>query len=188
MELKFDTKFLIENNINPNQILILTSIKENKRKDLKHLGEGLTEDPFLYDFNRLVERDLTIGSLYTTSELTEKGKNLIEGKNQFSELLEKFPVSVIRKDGTKDYLRTDKKKAERLYKRITRNRKDIHEHILACLTFELKERRLNNNMMWMKKMPNWLSSSEWENWNEKIKENELNDIFGEEDDYGTGVE
>jgi len=188
MELKFDDKFLIENNISPNQILILTYIKEDKRKELRRLSSKLIEDPFHYDYTRLKTRNLVKGELYTTSELTEDGKALIEGKDQFSEFLEKFPVSVIRKDGTKDYLRTDKKKAERLYKRITRGRKDIHEHILTCLTFEIKERQRNNNMMWMKKISNWLSSNEWENWNERMKEKEIDDIFGEEEDYGTGVE
>jgi len=160
MELKFDDKFLIANNISPNQMLILTYIKENKRKDLRRLSNDLTEDPFSYDFDKLKLRDIVDGSIYTTSILTSKGKELLEGKDQFSELLDKFPVSVIRKDGTKDYLRTDKKKAERLYKRITRGRKDIHEYILACLDFELVERKRNNNIMWMKKIPNWLSSNE----------------------------
>jgi len=188
MELKFDNKFLIENNISPNQMLVLTYIKDNKRKELRQLSKKLMEDPFIYDFGRLTTRKLVEGELYTTSVLTEEGKALIEGKNQFAELLEMFPVSVIRKDGTKDYLRTDKTRAEKVYKRITRGRKDIHEHILTCLSFELKERRNNNNMMWMKKIPNWLSSNEWENWNQRMKDEEITDIFGEEDDYGTGVE
>ena len=189
MELKFDSKFLIENGINPNQMLILTSVKEGKRKELAKIAKGLGEDPFIFDYNRLVDRGIVTGDLYIDSELTQVGEDLITGKDQFSELLENFPVSVIRKDGTKDYLRTDKKKAERLYKRITRGRRDIHEHIINCLKYEIEQRVIGNSMMWFKKLPNWLSSNEWENWNERMKEDEIEKIFGAEvEEYGTSIE
>ena len=188
MEININEKFLIENNLSPNQLLILTYIKENKRRVLKKIGTKLSEDPFIVDFDKLRQKEYVEGELYTTSVLTEKAEEIFNGQNLFNELLNAFPTSVIRTDGSKDYLRTDKKKAERLYKKITRGRKDIHEHILKCLEYEIASRMQQNKMMWMKKLPNWLSSNEWETWGEKMKDDDIEALFGKEDEYGTEVE
>ena len=189
MEFKFDEKFLKENNLSPNQMLILVLINEGKRTWMRRLAKGLTEDPFAYDFDRLADKGLVEGDIYTDSQLTEASEEMLSGENQFEELLKTFPTSVIRQDGQKDYLRTDKRKAERMYKKITRGRKDIHEHIMSCLNYEIEQRTITNNMMWMKKLPNWLNSNEWEVWSEKMKDDDLEALFGkEEEEYGTAVE
>ena len=181
MTIELNPDYLIKNNLTANQFVILQLIYEKEFNRLEKLTtiSDVSKDVEILKSKSLVNE--TEGKLSVTTEYFRS----LKGKGFFEELLATFPPSVLRPDGLRDYLRTDRKRAERKYKTITKNRKDIHMHILDCLKFELEQRRKTNTLMYMKKLPNWLSSESWKEWEEKLK---LNSIFEEEEEsYGTDI-
>jgi len=189
MELKLETDFLLKNNLSPNEAVLLSLLYEGKNKVVKELSTGLKQDPFEYELVRLKELGYVEGKTALSLKLTEKGKEVYEARDYFQEFLDAFPTSVIRKDGKRAYLKTDKKRSRDKYFKITRKRKDIHEHILKCLKYEVEQRTASGDMMWFKGMPNWLAAEEWENWGERMKDEERIKIFeGEGKDYGSELE
>ena len=95
----------------------------------------------------------------------------------FDEFLEHFPIKVTRPEGNTDYLRSDLKRCKTLYNKITKGDRDIHNSIIRYLDEEVKERTKTNQMKFMKRLPTWLVSEEWEVWklrlNDSIEENNL---------------
>jgi len=190
MELKIETKFLLDNNLSPNEAVILNLLHEKRNKVIKELSTKMRSDPFEIEIPRLKELELIEGNTLLSLKLTEKGLELVEARDYFNELLEAFPSSVVRKDGKTAYLRTAKKRSRDMYFKITRKRKDIHEHILSCLKYEVEKRTESNEMMWFKSLPKWLESEEWEVWGERMKEEERSNILDKpkETAYGTELE
>lgn len=181
MTIDINPDYLIKNSLTANQFVILQLIYEEEFDKLKKLGkisEVESDIEILKSKNLVVQTDEGL-------KVTPEYFRTLKGKGFFEELLATFPPSVLRPDGLRDYLRTDRKRAERKYKTITKNRKDIHMHILECLKFELEQRSKNGTLMYMKKLPNWLNSESWKEWEEKLK---LNSIFEEEENsYGTDI-
>ena len=190
MELKIDTEFLLKNNLSPNEAILLYLIHGKKNKEIKRIIEELPQNPFEFEIERLKKLDYIKGTTPLSYKLTETGRDLVEARDFFQELVDAFPQSVIRKSGKKSYLRTGKKKSKELYTQITRKRRDVHEHILKCLNYEIEQRTISNELMWFKTLPNWLESEEWESWGERMKDDEREAILGTEEDkdYGSELE
>jgi len=167
MEIKLD--FLRNQKVTPNQFYILTLIIEGKGvAGIKKEFGRFNSDP-TFDLEELVKNGIltTNKNKYTIEESILES---LKDKDSFEELISNFPISVIRKDGSKDYLRISKTKSKRKYMRLTRNRKDIHDYILSCLKFEVQERTRNGTLGWMKRLPNWLDSEGWTEWGEKLND------------------
>ena len=170
MELKIETDFLIKNKLTPTEGVILNLLHEKKNRIIKSIVDEMPFNPFEIEIPRLKSLGYIEGETILSLKLTEEGTDLIEARDFFQELLEIFPHSVIRKDGKKAYLRTDKKRSQSAYIKITRKRRDIHEYILECLKYEINQREQSGDMMWFKALPNWLKAQEWETWGERMKE------------------
>jgi len=189
MELNLEGDFLIKNKLLPNQLIILYLIQGNKINLIKKLKTKLHEDPFREDIEKLKERNLIEGATTSKLKLTTQGKEMVEGTDIFKDILNLFPTSVIRPDGKKDYLKTDTKRSKTKYLRKVGRRRDMHDFIMSCLKFEIKHRTLNNEMQWMKKLPNWLNSEEWVIWGERMKDEARNSILDlKEETYGEELE
>jgi len=189
MELKLETDFMLKHDLSPNELTILYLVHSKKNNILVKMASKMYVDPFKQEIERLVNIGYLTLDDYRLTTLTEEGRDLIEVKNVFRELQNAFPKEVIRKDGKTSYLRTDRKRSEARYLRLTRNRRDIHEYILKCLEFEIKQRTSENSMMWFKTMPSWLSSREWENWEDRMKEENIKKILDiDSEEYGTELE
>ena len=117
--------------------------------------------------------------------LTPLFARVVTEGNFFEELFETFPRKIFRPNGTVDYLRTDRSNAERLYKFITGNNKSKHDHIMKCLRLEIELRQREGNLHYMKRLPNWLTSREWESYADRIVDS--TGVLNEER-YGTNVE
>jgi hypothetical protein len=131
-----------------------------------------------FNFPQIIENDLQMlndkGFIFQTGtrmgySITDKYLEYCGNKDRFDELLERYPVFVIRPDGNKDFLRTDKKGNRRKYESLTNRSKSKHEHILKCLEFEIKTREREGSLKYMKRLNNWLTDREWEIWAERME-------------------
>lgn len=115
---------------------------------------------------------------------------LLATENLFDQLLEVYPIYIIRPDGTKDYLRTDVNRCRVVYTRITKGKEGLHSQIMDCLRYELAIRKKEGSMRYMKRLPKWLVSEEWKVYDQRMKDDKETNIFdGEEDvSYGTSIE
>ena len=104
----------------------------------------------------------------------------------FKEFLFTFPLKVTRTDGTVDYLRTDQSSARMLYLGYTKGKKSIHDHILKCLKHEISYREKNGSLKFMKRMTTWLTSKEWETFEDQI--DDLGELTYKDKDMGYGTE
>jgi len=163
VDINVDT--LIKHKITANQFLIAYLIsKENLH--LLHLYiesnkgynkadlEALVKARFIHNSNKGKDFDLSKISV------RPKFENLIAVGDHFDELIALFPKRVRRTSGSNDYLRTDLNRCRKLYNKITKGRRQVHDHIMDCLRYELEVRRLENSYAYMKRIPKWLSSEE----------------------------
>ena len=122
-------------------------------------------------------------------QITQKFKLLISSKEDFfDELYKEYPVKVIRTNGDVDYLRADRNTARRIYALLTKGDKQVHVHIIKCLRFEVKKRYANNSLNYMKRLNKWLSSREWESYEDEVGDSSSVATRNEgELRYGTGL-
>lgn len=118
--------------------------------------------------------------LFIEDSFVKKLKN----KDFFDEFSELYPISVIRTDGSKDYLKGAPSNCRKLYTKIVGNSRSKHEHIIECLKFELSNKRTTNKMGYMKRMYKWLTSEEWllydQFLNDKKAQKAVENIYGTE--------
>lgn len=147
-------------------------------EDKKRLFQKLNESQFCTNINNIDEYDPSKIII-----LPDFSEFLIMG-DFFDELVKVFPVSVVRTDGTKDFLRTDLKRTKSVYSRLTKNKLNIHRHIIDCLKFEIETRKKNGSMGWFKRLPNWVVSEEWKVYEDAMKEQ----VFQKDEDLGYGTQ
>lgn len=182
MTIELNTDYLVKQQLTANQFVILQVVLEGELQKLEELkGTYLN---FANDLEELKTR----GYIEYDGHLkvTESFFRTLKNKGYFDEFWSKYPVSVVRPDGTYSALRTARKQCERKYKKLA-GRKDQHDHILKCLIFEVNERKRTNTLRFMKKMPNWLSSETWKEWEQRMMSAELFDLGEVKDKYGTAI-
>lgn len=184
--MEINLEFLMANNLTPNEfviLFILLTYKSNKSAMAEFTALGMERK----DIISLLDRDLVTESKgkYTTTELT---KEMLTDGNSFMELLDLYPTKVVRPDGKTAYLKKDRSRMQTKYYRITRNRIDIHNHIMKCLKYEIRERTKTGDMKWMQTLPNWLHSEGWLEWQDKLKEKKFDPIENEEIKLPYGTE
>jgi len=91
-------------------------------------------------------------------------ENVIKPTCFFDEFLEHFPVKVTRPDGNTDFLRSDLKRCKVIYNKIIKGDRELHNDMLKYIDGEVKLRTQTNQMKFMKRLPKWLASEEWEIW------------------------
>ena len=104
-------------------------------------------------------------------------------ESMFDQFYEVFPVYVTRPDGTKGYLRANVNKCRKEYNRIIGKSKAMHDHIMACLRYEIDDKMRTGKMGYMKTMWKWLTQHEWECYEEQMNDNPINEDLP----YGSGV-
>jgi hypothetical protein len=105
------------------------------------------------------------------------------------ELIETYPLKVIRPDGSTDYLRSNVKVLKEQYKKIIKDNKDKHEFILKCLKFQIKEKTETGKLPYMKKLSKWLDNEEWKEYEDRVLTQDDTSSFQEEDNiYGRIIE
>src|SRR3972149_11595454 len=147
MLIQVDVNSLINNLIKVDEFVVLQLVYD-KQYDLvsKYLSLYDSEErKKLFDrFNLygFVTNRNNLGEYDPTKLTLESGfLQIISNGDFFDELVQVFPVSVIRPDGTKDFLRNDLKRCKVQYSKITKNKYFIHQHILECLKYEIALKR-----------------------------------------------
>jgi hypothetical protein len=201
MVINVDTDLLFENHLEIDEFLIAYLIVK-KRQDLieKYLDTfNLSNTKYLYYILKKLEvlgmiEDKNKEGEYDLSKITVKPllRKLVNSKNKFyenfEELLLVYPTSVVRRDGTIDFLKVDLPKCEKLYEDILKSGKFEHEHIIQALKWEIAFKESSGKMQYMKRLPKWLASEEWRSYEGILKS--MPPTVAKEDGelYGTKLE
>lgn len=194
MLINVDVNSLIYNRLTVDLYLILQLINDKQYDTFNKYLALYTNEEKKTLFNKLN----TLGYCINRNGLDEYDPNKIEITTSFSkfllsgdffdELVQVFPVSVTRSDGTRDYLRVDLKRSKIMYSKITKNKLAMHNHILDCLRFEIATKTRNNGMQWMKRLPKWLVSEEWKVYEQALQDAKYDSLTHEDLGYGTKLE
>lgn len=185
MIININTDTLIQTDLDANDYLVANLVYERFYNTLESLKLRFPQI-IQSSFKNLMDKGLiTTSTSRIGYSVTEKFLENIASKDLFDELLETFPAYVVRTSGAKDYLRIDKDKNRKKYKKITKNKKSIHSHIIKCLKFEIASRQNENSMPYMRRLTSWIDGKEWEVWAERL-ENES--TISKTETYGTELE
>jgi len=192
MRIEVDTELLFKYNITPNQFILIYLIS-NESKILKDFINLVDENELKEDL-KVLEKINFIHNLNTNDKLNfsnvvvrDEFLNLVNLKaDLFEELLDIYPIKVRRPDGFYDYLKTDSARSRKRYNQLVRGNKLKHRKIINALKYELEIRQKEGSMMYMKRLPKWLSSREWEVFEERIKDEEKEVELTST--YGTNIE
>jgi hypothetical protein len=111
-------------------------------------------------------------------------ENVIKSTSFFDEFLEHFPIKVTRPDGNVDYLRSDLKRCKIIYNKVIKGDRELHEDMIKYLELEIRLRNETNQMKFMKRLPKWLASEEWETWKLHTEDSTIDNPLG----YGQNLD
>lgn len=175
MILEIDTNLISKiGDISINQLVFLTLVLDENQKEYQDISE-LTSQVNENEIQELIDRNLVTVELNDNAKYYNKTKELeeltIAKKTIFDQFFELYPIYILRPDGSKDYLRSNLNKCRLQYNKIVGRSKAKHEHIMKCLSYEISERTRTGKISYMKRMWNWLTSCEWEVYEEQMKDN-----------------
>lgn len=153
---------LIGLGLNANQYMHLALLYHQLPANLAPLDDA--------DMDKLIEKGY-LQLVFTTVELTDKGRDLFEASNSFiddsfKELYELYPRQVSDGKGGYRVLRAktldseDARVCKKKYESIVRNDKKLHSKIMKGLKTELHMRR--NSIMYMQNLQTWINQRAWE--------------------------
>ena len=184
MIIEVNTKLLdVYPELNSNQLLFLSMVLDKnqpKYQDVRKVISLISDD----DISYLVEQGLILSierEDVKTCQPTDKLQNSIApSKDYFDLFFDMYPVYVMRKDGTKCYLRANVNKCRHFFNTKCGKSTAMAEHIIRCLDYEISKRMREGSLSYMMTMWNWLTRSQWE-----AIEDEMNDTSNTQSTYGT---
>ncbi len=185
MIIEVDSNFLVRNDLTIKEYLFCYLLYKGTHYQLsKYLKKDPIDLPFLKQLeNKEWIKEINENTL--SAKTTEKFNSLFTEKDYFQELINVFPKSVTRQDGTKSYLRTAQKECKRRYSRIIKNSRLKHDTIIDALKTEINIRTKQNKMMWFKTLSNWLKAEEWSMYEDVNNGEET--LIENNNSYGTGI-
>jgi hypothetical protein len=84
----------------------------------------------------------------------------------FDEFYASYPSSVVRPNGTKDWLRGNITKCRELYRTIVGTDETIHKTLLSAINKEVGVRTAQGSLAYIRLLINWLRNEEWKVWEE----------------------
>lgn len=173
MKIEFDASYLISNGITPNQYTIayLISISNHDLLNLLNLPNLYSDIEILISKGLLKRSDNPLDTLRSYQPTDKLAKALFKA-DFFEEFFLAYPYGVKRTWGKYDLLKNQCRTAcESVYNKLVDKNLTTHQHILACLEAELKQREAEGSMTYMKAMTNWLISKEWLKYEHLVLEN-----------------
>jgi hypothetical protein len=188
MKIEIDLSLLKIEEISISQLVFLSLVLNNIKITNQNVRNNLLSRVSEEEKQDLVKKNL-MSINKTDTEIVYKVSDhllsLLKPKYDFfDQFYEQFPTYVIRPDGSKGYLRTNVNKCRHLYNQIVGKSEDEHNHIMDCLTFEIRNKTNIGKLGYMKSMWHWLTNSEWENSEEQMKDAES---VTEKKQYGTDL-
>jgi len=165
MEIRIETKFLIENNLTISEYIYLKDLyEENNNTDIYKIIDRVEEDTLqLKGFIKLVNSDIV---------LRNKTKELFEGKGLFLKFLNHFPI----KTPTGRYLSplrdktTGTAELKALWKKKFKNNPMLEVHAIRVLDAELKWRRKTGQLEFIHSIKVWLNKGDYDNYSYLLEE------------------
>ena len=193
MTLELDTNFLkYEPNLSIGQLVFLSLVNDNQKnhQDVSPIVNLVDETEIQDLINRNLITKSTTRAKVTyeiTKELKSYLRNLPEVKSMFDEFYEQYPSYITRADGLKDYLRSNKTKCRIHYETLEGHSREMHNHIMNCLKYEVSQKLATGKIGYMKRMWKWLTSNEWEAYEDQM--NGVTPISHEQKEttYGTEI-
>ena len=173
---------IVDPSLSLNQLVFVSLVKN----DIKVTNQNVSSLVSLIDeteIQDLIDKNIItrtiVGKKYKyelTNDFIQRMKASINTTSFFDEFYELYPAYITRNDGSKDYLRANVNKCRQQYNKIVGESKELHDHILNCLKAELSDKHRKGKMGFMKRMWKWLTSNEWEAYEEHLN-----------DDYSTNT-
>jgi hypothetical protein len=191
--LEIDTETLSHYKLNAHQFLVAYLVYKRQFQTIENYLEDTSSEITEADIkaltkSKLIKNHNTDDVFYVHRlEASPSAISLFATGDFFDELLDHYPVSVRRPSGQRDFLRTNLKNCRQLYKKITKEKKQIHDHIVRCLDYEVNIRKQEGSLSYMKKLVNWLNGREWEAYEQAMQQDKRK-AEEEEISYGTKIE
>lgn len=172
MILELDTFLLNKFNLSINQLVFISLVLNGNQinsQDIHELLSRVNEE----EIQELINRNIVVVTTSDNNKIYSPSEELLETikkdrESMFDEFYEVFPVYVIRPDGTKGFLRANVNKCRKEYNRIIGKSKAMHEHVMACLRYEIDNKMQTGKIGYMKTMWKWLTQHEWECYEEQM--------------------
>lgn len=187
MIIELNTKLLdIPESLTISQLVFLSMILDKnqttKNQDVHRLVSLINDDEISYLVQQNLITSMERGE-FIVYEATEKLKGyLASEKDYFDVFYDRYPVYVLRPDGSKCYLRANVNKCRHLFNVTCGKSSAMAEHLIECLDFEISKKMKEGKIGYMKTMWRWLVDHQWEE-----SEEEMNDKQENTQSYGTDL-
>jgi hypothetical protein len=170
--------------INMNQLVFLSMVlgkNQPKYQDVRNVISLISDDEISYLVSQELVTTIESGESITYQP-TEKLLNaILPEKDYFDLFYDMYPVYVMRKDGTKSYLRANVNKCRHFFNQKCGKSSAMAEHLIKCLDYEISKRMREGSLGYMMTMWNWLTRSQWEAIEEEMQDTKQQTV----NSYGT---
>jgi hypothetical protein len=174
MIIEVNTKLLDEfPELNSNQLLFLSMVLDKnqpKYQDVRKIVSLISDDEISYLIDNLLVESIERGDSVTYQPTDKLNKAIAPNKSYFDLFYDMYPVYVMRKDGTKSYLRANVNKCRHFFNTKCGKSSAMAEHIIKCLDYEVSKRMREGSLSYMMTMWNWLTRSQWEAIEEEMED------------------
>jgi hypothetical protein len=149
-------------------------------QDVRKIVSLISDDEISYLITQELITSIERGNSITYQPTDKLKQALSKEKDYFDLFYDMYPVYVMRKDGTKSYLRANVNKCRHFFNSKCGRSSAMAEHIIKCLDYEVSKRMREGSLSYMMTMWNWLTRSQWE-----AIEEEMQDSTQTVNSYGT---
>ena len=172
-----------EPDLTASQLIFLSMVLDKnqpKYQDVQKVVSLVSNDDISYLIEQGLISSIERGDSITYVPTDKLKQEVAPAKDYFDLFYDMYPVYVMRKDGTKSYLRANVNKCRNFFNTKCGKSSAMAEHIIRCLDYEISKRMREGSLSYMMTMWNWLTRSQWE-----AIEDELNDAPKTVSTYGT---
>lgn len=174
MIIEVNTKLLDEfPELNSNQLLFLSMVLDKNQpsyQDVRKIVSLISDDEISYLIDNLLVESIERGDSVTYQPTDKLNNAITPNKSYFDLFYDMYPVYVMRKDGTKSYLRANVNKCRHFFNTKCGKSSAMAEHIIKCLDYEVSKRMREGSLSYMMTMWNWLTRSQWEAIEEEMED------------------
>ena len=174
MIIELNTKLLdYPDKLNLNQLVFLSMVLDKESKNLiiktsAKIVSLISDDEISYLIEQGLITSIERGNSITYQESEKLTAYIEPDRSYFDQFYDMYPVYVVRPDGEKVYLRTNKNKCRNLYNSYVSKSYTKAEHINKCLVKELEKKTKLGKIGYMKTMWRWLQDHQWEEIEEEM--------------------
>jgi len=165
--------------LNSNQLLFLSMVLDKNQpnyQDVRKIVSLISDDEISYLIDNLLIESIERGDSVTYQPTDKLKQGIAPAKDYFDLFYDMYPVYVMRKDGTKSYLRANVNKCRHFFNTKCGKSSAMAEHIIKCLDYEISKRMREGSISYMMTMWNWLTRSQWEAVEEEMQDTDKQNV------------